>query len=179
MATLDDAPEETGAKKKGVSEKVITEQIERIKELKTVGASEAQILNVLKITRPALHRRMKRLNDMNRKVMYDAFKGDILSEVYYLEQRMLRTIQNCEAIARSDNPVVTATEKLAAERLKVEVAIALVKLKNEGPMLLGSTTANAIVSGQQELHNKLGELGMEHDTESPVYYSDKGKDIIP
>jgi hypothetical protein len=161
----------------GVSEKTIIEQVERIKELRTLGATDSQIIRNLGITKSSFNRRIRRLNEASRYIMQNRFRSELLTEVDILHDRMLRTIQNCEAIARSET--VASDVKLEAERLKIDVSIALVKLLHEGPSTLGIQTTDVIITKQQELDNKYPDTLPSWDAEPDIYNTKPPEDFNP
>jgi hypothetical protein len=71
------------------------------------------------------------MNQIDRQILAEKCSNQLSSEVRILEDRLLRTIENCESIAR--NTQIDAKERLDAERLKIDCSIAIVRLLREGP----------------------------------------------
>jgi orotate phosphoribosyltransferase-like protein len=118
----------------GVTEKQILDQIERIRQLRSQGASDAQIMDEMKLSHGAYWRRVKCLKEIDRQIMHEKFSSQLPSEIRILEDRLLRTIQNCESIANDKN--VDPMACLDAERLKIDWSIIMVRIFREGPRIL-------------------------------------------
>jgi DNA invertase Pin-like site-specific DNA recombinase len=67
-----------------IPEKQILEQIERIRELRTQGVSDAEIMNEMRLSHGTYWRRIKRLKEIDRQIMYEKFVNQLPSEVRIL-----------------------------------------------------------------------------------------------
>jgi hypothetical protein len=118
----------------GITEKQILDQVDRIRQLRCQGASDSQIMEDMKLSHGGYWRRVKRMNQIDRRVLEDKCSNRLSSEIITLETRLLRTIENCESIAR--NTQIDAKERLDAERLKIDCSVAIVRLLREGPNVI-------------------------------------------
>ena len=118
----------------GVTEKQILEQVQSIRQLRSQGASDSQIMEDMKLSHGGYWRRVKRMNQIDRKVLEDKYGNQLSSEAMILESRLLRTIENCESIARDTQ--INAKERIDAERLKIDCSVAIIRLLRDGPDII-------------------------------------------
>jgi predicted nucleic acid-binding Zn-ribbon protein len=131
----------------GITEKQILEQAKKIRELRSQGVSDEQIMNQMKLSHGAYWRRVKRLKEIDRQILHEKFSSQLPSEIRILEDRLLRTIQNCENIANDQSKDPMA--RLDAERLKIDCSIIMVRIFREGPYILNIDT---LEQRQEKLH---------------------------
>jgi hypothetical protein len=55
----------------------------------------------MKLSHGGYWRRIKRMNQIDIQVLEDKYSSQLSSEIITLEGRLLRTIENCESIARN------------------------------------------------------------------------------
>jgi hypothetical protein len=136
----------------GITEKQILEQVERIRQLRSQGASDERIMEEMKLSHGGYWRRVKRMNQIDRQIMAEKCSTQLSSEVRILESRLHRAIENCESIARDSH--IDAKARLEAERLKVECSIAIIRLLREGPSVLNF---DKLVQNEERSHRWSGE----------------------
>ena len=117
----------------GITGKQILEELEKIRELRIQGASDEQIMQQLKLSHGAYWRRVKRLKEIDRQIMHEKLSSQVPSEVRILEDRLLRTIRNCENMANDQS--IDPTARLDAERLKIDCSVLMVRIFREGPRI--------------------------------------------
>lgn len=131
----------------GTTEKQILEQVERIRQLRSQGASDSQIMEEMKLSYGDYWRRIKRMNQIDRQILAEKSSTQLPSEVRILEDRLCRTIKNCESIARDTQ--IDAEVRLDAERLKIDCGILIIRLLREGPSMLNFDT---LVQREERFH---------------------------
>jgi hypothetical protein len=67
----------------GITEKQILEQVERIRQLRSQGASDSQIMEEIKLSHGGYWRRVKRMNQIDRQVLEDKYSSQFLFYVIY------------------------------------------------------------------------------------------------
>jgi len=132
----------------GITEKQILEQVQTIRQLRSQGASDGQIMEEMKLSHGGYWRRVKRMNQIDRQVLLEKCSTQLSSEVRILENRLLRTIENCEIIAR--NTQIDAKARIGAERLKIDCGIPIIRLLREGPSVLNFDT---LLHKEEEFHS--------------------------
>jgi hypothetical protein len=65
----------------------ITEQIERIRQLRSQGASDSRIMEHMKLSHGEYWLRVKRMNQIDRQVLEDRYSSQLSSEIITLESR--------------------------------------------------------------------------------------------
>ena len=118
----------------GITDKEILGQVEKIRELRTQGVSDEQIMQQMKLSHGAYWRRVKRLKEIDRQIMYEKFSSQLPTEVRILEDRLLRTIRNCENIANDESTDPMA--RLDAMRLEIDCSILMVRILREGSSII-------------------------------------------
>ena len=118
----------------GITEKQILEQVEWIRQLRSQGVPDSEIMKEMKLSHGAYWRRVKRLKEIDRQILHDKFSNQLPSEIRILEDRLLRTIQNCENIANAQN--IDPMARLDAMRLEIDCSILMVRMFREGPSII-------------------------------------------
>jgi hypothetical protein len=117
-----------------ITEKQMLEEIEKIRELRSQGASDSQIMDEMKLSHGAYWRRVKHLKEIDRQILHEKFSSQLSTEIRILENRLLRTIQNCETIANDQN--MDPMARLDAELLELDCSMSLIRMFNECPRML-------------------------------------------
>jgi hypothetical protein len=117
-----------------ITEKQVLEHVEKIRELRTQGLSDEQIMQQMKLSHGAYWRRVKRLKEMDRQIMHEKFASQLPSEIRILEYRLLRTIKNCENITNDKS--IDPMARLDAMRLEIDCSIIIIRMFREGPHII-------------------------------------------
>jgi predicted DNA-binding protein (UPF0251 family) len=81
----------------GITEKQILEELEKIRELRSQGISDSEIMEQMKLSQVAYWRRVKRLKEIDRQILHEKFSSQLPSEIRILEDRLLRTHKTVKA----------------------------------------------------------------------------------
>ena len=101
----------------------------------------------MKLSHGAYWRRVKRLKEIDRQIMHEKLSSQVPSEVRILEDRLLRTIRNCENMANDES--IDPMARLDAMRLEIDCSILMVRILREGPHIIN---IDRIEQRQERLH---------------------------
>jgi hypothetical protein len=98
------------------------------------GRSYREIMDTLGIPERSFYRYLSQAFEHDRQLLAEQDKDKLALELSILHDRLTSTYRRLTLIASNDN--VSAKDRINAEACACEVALAIVKLASEGPIVL-------------------------------------------
>jgi hypothetical protein len=130
------------------TDKKIYDEIEQIRQLRIMGASDQAIVQALNLSYSAFWRRVKLMYKQDKQLMHELFSDAVPTQVKMLEARLLSTIDNCTKMATNEG--IDPFARIEADRLKIDCSVSLVRMYREGPLIL-SEQIDGLEDREQEL----------------------------
>lgn len=112
----------------------LNDTLRRIRHLVVEGRSNSEIQDILQLEERTFYRYMSKIYEIDKALFAKQEKKTIATEIGIFKDRMLKSYRWFITIA--DNETIKADTRMNAQRCALEVAFALLKLEQEGPMVI-------------------------------------------
>jgi hypothetical protein len=112
----------------------LNDTLRRIRYLMVEGRSNLEIQNILQLEERTFYRYMAKIHQIDQALFAEQEKKTITTEIGILKDRWLKSYR--WYIAMADNENMKADIRMEAQRIAVDIAIALLKLEREGPRII-------------------------------------------
>jgi DNA-binding CsgD family transcriptional regulator len=115
----------------------LSSTLRRIRHLLAEGYTNKEIIEILQLEERTFYRYMARIYAQDKAYFEQQDNESIATEIRLAKERMLKSLRRFDEIAADES--LTATEKMEAERNRIEVVIHLAKIEVEGPRIVHDT----------------------------------------
>jgi DNA-binding CsgD family transcriptional regulator len=112
----------------------LNDTLRRMRYLIVEGRSNSEIQEMLQLEERTFYRHMSKIYEIDQAQFAEQEKKTITTEIGIFKDRMLKSYRWFIAIA--DSETIKADTRMNAQRCALEVAFALLKLEQEGPMAI-------------------------------------------
>jgi hypothetical protein len=112
----------------------LNDTLRRIRHLMVEGRSNLEIQNILQLEERTFYRYMAKIHQIDQALFAEQEKKTIATEIGILKDRWLKSYR--WYIAMADNENMNPDIRMEAQRIAADLAIALLELEREGPMVI-------------------------------------------
>jgi hypothetical protein len=127
----------------------LNDRLRRIRHLMVEGRSNLEIQNILQLEERTFYRYMAKINEIDQALFAKQEKKTIATEYGILKDRLLKSYR--WYIAITDNEKMKADIRMEAQRVAVDIALALLELEREGPKTMEQAGRRFLESIYQNL----------------------------
>jgi DNA-binding CsgD family transcriptional regulator len=112
----------------------LNDTLRRIRHLMVEGRSNLEIQNILQLEERTFYRYMAKIHQIDQALFAEQEKKTLITEIGILKDRWLKSYR--WYIAMADNENMKADIRMEAQRVAVDIALALLEVEREGPKVI-------------------------------------------